>query len=335
MATIVRHGKRFESQDRSDPLNHVSIGVLYGGPSAEREVSIQSGEAVATALIDAGRTVHRVVLDGSFDVKIAQSLDIDVAFLALHGEFGEDGRVQAILEEAGVPYTGSDPDSSSLAFDKLLAKRAYEENGICTPAWMCYEREEIEDLGGPDELDVSPPVVIKPATSGSSLGITIVRHLEQVAPAIEYAFNFSDSIVVERFVSGRELSVPVLGKEPLPVIELRVNAEFYDFAAKYQDESTQYICPADLPRELTNRVQAAALAAHMALGCRDLSRTDIILDEHGMPWVLETNTLPGMTSHSLVPKSADTVGTSFVALCEYLLMCALERKSQGGHRRVA
>jgi D-alanine-D-alanine ligase len=255
-----------------------------------------------------------------------------VAFLALHGDFGEDGRVQAILDEAGIPYTGSAPDASSVAYDKVLAKRAYECEGICTPAWMCYEREQIEELGGPGELDLAPPVVVKPACSGSSLGVTIVRHVAQAVQAIQHALEYSDSVMIERFVAGRELSVPVLGEEPLPVIELRVSSEFYDFRAKYRDESTQYLCPADLPRDLTSRVQAAALSAHLAIGCRDLSRTDIILDSHGTPWVLETNSLPGMTSHSLVPKSAATVGTGFRALCEFLILSALRRS---GERRAA
>ncbi len=325
MATIVRHGEKFEHMDRSDPLNNLNIGVLYGGPSSERAVSIQSGEAVAKALAAKGRTVTRVLLDGTFDEKIARSLNIDVAFLALHGQFGEDGHTQLLLEKAGIPYTGSGPDASSNAFDKLLAKQIYERAGICTPAWMCYDREQIEAMGGPEALDLAPPVVVKPVSGGSSLGVTIVHSFEQAAGAITEALKFDDTIIVERFIAGRELSVPILGEEPLPVVELKVAGLFYDYHAKYEDERTQILCPAPLTREETTRVQAAALAAHRALECRDLSRTDFLLDAQGMPWALETNTIPGLTSHSQLPRAAETVGTSFVELCEYLIMVALGR----------
>lgn len=325
MATIVRHGKRFHSPDRSDPLNHVAIGVLYGGPSAEREVSLQSGEAVAKALTAAGRSVQRIILDGSFTAKIARSLEIDVAFLALHGEFGEDGQIQYILEEAGLPYTGSAADASSMAFDKVLAKRAFERNGILTPAWMAFDRSELVRLGGPGNLDLAPPLVVKPAAGGSSLGVTVVRSQDAVAPAVEQAFRFGETVLIERFAPGRELTVAVLGDEPLPVIELRVPGEFYDYTAKYVSDETRYTCPAELPREVTARVQATALAAHRGLGCRDVSRTDVILDERGLAWVLEVNTLPGLTSHSLLPKAAEATGTSFLALCEFLVLSALAR----------
>ncbi|MBE7465874.1 MAG: D-alanine--D-alanine ligase [Planctomycetes bacterium] len=327
MATIVRHGKRFQSRDESDPLNHVNIGVLYGGPSAERDVSMESGDAVATALEKAGRNVQRVILDGSFDAKMARGLGIDVAFLGLHGEFGEDGRIQLILEEAGIPYTGSGPDASAQAFDKLLSKRCYEAHGLLTPAWMSFERDELESMGARALHDIAPPVVVKPAACGSSLGVTIVRHPDQLNAALQKALEYGESVMVERFIQGRELTVAVLGDDPLPPAELRIKREFYDYAAKYQDDATEIICPAELPREVTARAQASALAAHRALGCRDVSRTDMILDAHGLFWVLETNTLPGLTSHSLLPRAAHECGTSFLGLAEYLLLKALARRA--------
>jgi D-alanine-D-alanine ligase len=249
---------RFVLQTQNDPLRHLSIGVLYGGPSAEREISLQSGEAVAQALTAAGRDVHRVILDASFNVAIARSLEIDVAFLALHGEFGEDGRLQMILEEADIPYIGSGPDASALAFDKILAKRALEDHGILTPAWMGYERADIEALGGAEALDLVPPVVIKPATSGSSLGVSIVRRMDQVPSAVAKAFHFGDSLIVERYVNGRELTVAILGDEPLPVIEMQAPGEFFDYHAKYEDEQTREICPAELAPAVTARAQATA-----------------------------------------------------------------------------
>lgn len=325
MATIVRYGRQFGRLDESDPLNRMTIGVLYGGPSAERDVSIQSGEAVAKTLAAAGRTVHRVILDETFDVQMAQSLGIDIAFLALHGTFGEDGRVQHILERAGIPYTGSGPDASSTAFDKVLAKRVLEKNGLRTPAWMSFERDEIESMGALDALDLTPPLVVKPASCGSSLGVTVVRSACEIEGAFARALDFGDTVLAERFIAGRELSVPVLGDEPLPVIELRVRNGFYDYNAKYVSEETGIVCPAELPAELTARAQATALATHLAFGCSDVSRTDLILDANGFPWVLEINTLPGMTSHSLLPKAADAVGTDFLALCEFLILRAASR----------
>lgn len=318
------HSARFEQLHRNDPLKHLNIGVLYGGPSAEREVSLQSGETVAQALTACGREVHRVILDETFTVAIARDLEIDVAFLALHGEFGEDGRVQLILNAADIPYTGSGPDASALAFDKVLAKEALEKNGILTPAWMSYDRAEIAKLGGPEALDIAPPVVIKPASSGSSLGVTIVRNAEMAPTAVLRALRFSETIIVERFIQGRELTVGILGDEPLPIVELNVAGEFFDYQAKYEDDRTRYVCPAELPSTETNRAQATALACHRALGCRDVSRVDMIMDEAGLFWVLEANTLPGMTSHSLLPKAASAAGLNYSGLCEYLLCRALE-----------
>jgi D-alanine-D-alanine ligase len=309
----------------NDMLKGLAIGVLYGGPSSEREVSIQSGENVAYALSKAGHDVHQVLLDGSFTANDARSLGIDVAFLALHGEFGEDGRIQAILEEADIPYTGSGVDASSTAFDKVLAKRAYENHNVRTPAWMSLDVCELERAGGFNGLCLLPPMVVKPALGGSSQGITIVRDEASVTPAINKAFEFADSILVERYVRGRELTVGVIGDQALPVTELKPAGEFFDYDSKYTDNGTHKECPAQLNDILSACVQALALAAHKALGCRDVSRTDIILGEDGLPWVLETNTIPGMTSHSLLPMAAEAAGMSYTELCEKLLRMALAR----------
>ena len=325
MAAQFTHDRLQDAHGQADRLDRLSIGVLYGFPSAEQEISLQSGDAVAKALTASGRDVHRVLLDDSFNVALARSLELDVAFLALHGEFGEDGRVQVILDQAGIPYSGSCADASSLAFDKVLAKRAFERHGILSPAWMSFERDELAALGNPAALDLSPPLVVKPAASGSSLGVTIVRQVEQVAAAIEHAFEFGESVLIERFIAGRELTVGILGDDPLPVAELSVGGEFYDYQAKYVDQGTRVLCPADLPPETTARVQATALATHRGLGCRDLSRTDLILDAAGIAWVLEVNTLPGLTAHSILPKAAAAAGIDFTSLCEMLLLKSLER----------
>lgn len=308
-----------------EQLKGLAIGVLYGGPSAEREVSLESGENVARALAEAGHDVHRVVLDGSFTARDAQALGIDIAFLALHGEFGEDGRIQEILESADIPYTGSGVDASSTAFDKILAKRAFERANVRTPAWMSLDVSEMDRQGATTGMYLVPPVVVKPATGGSSLGISIVRREEQVQPALTKASEYSDSVLVERYIPGRELTVGILGETPLPVAELKVAGEFYDYQAKYHDERTRIVCPAELEPAVAEKVQRVALAAYKALGCRDVSRTDVILDAAGLTWVLEVNTLPGLTLHSLLPRAALAAGTSFGELCEELLCLALKR----------
>lgn len=313
-----------DRKDR-DLLKGLALGVLYGGPSAEREVSLDSGENVAKALSAAGHDVQRVVLDGSFSSKDAQALGIDIAFLALHGEFGEDGRIQEILETAAIPYTGSGVDSSSMAYDKVLAKRAFERANVRTPAWMCFDITETDRQGAATGLYLAPPVVVKPATGGSSLGVSIVRAEQQVQPALTKASEYSDCVLVERYIPGRELTVGILGETPLPPAELQLAGEFYDYNAKYNDDRTRIVCPAKLEPAAAESVRALALAAHRALGCRDVSRTDMILDAVGTPWVLEVNTLPGMTSHSLLPRAAAAAGFSFVELCEALLCMALRR----------
>ena len=311
--------------NNSDLLKGLAIGVLYGGPSSEREVSIESGDNVAAALAKAGHDVHRVLLDGSFTARDARSLGIDVAFLALHGEFGEDGVIQGILEEADIPYTGSGVDASSTAFDKILAKRAFEKFNLRTPAWMSLDVNELEKAGGFNSLCLIPPMVVKPATGGSSLGVTIVRDESQITPAITKAFEYADSILVERYIKGREVTVGVLGDTALPVAELKVAGEFFDYQSKYTNNGTQTVCPAELNEILAACVQSLGLAAHRALGCRDYSRTDIMIGEDGLPWVLEVNTLPGMTSHSLLPRAAQAAGKSYTELCEEMLRMAVAR----------
>jgi len=209
----------------------------------------------------------------------------------------------------------------------MLAKRAFERSNVLTPAWMCVDVVELEKNGGA-EMDLVPPLVVKPATGGSSLGVTIVRDESQITPAIIKASEYGESILIERYIKGRELTVGILGGETLPIVELKVETEFYDYNAKYRDDRTQLVCPTDLAPDVARKISALALAAHTALGCRDLSRTDIILDEYGLAWVLEVNTLPGLTSHSLLPRAAAAAGRNFTQLCEELLRWALLRTMQ-------
>lgn len=301
------------------------VGVLCGGPSAEREVSFRSAAAVVEALTRNGFDARQIVMEDNFDAQTARAAEVDVFFPVAHGEFGEDGRLQLVLEKAGVPYIGSEPDASAAAFDKVLSKRIFEQEGVLTPAWMYVEREEAETNGGLEAFDFVPPVVIKPARGGSSLGVSIVRRVEEVEAAAEKAFALDDGIIVERYVAGRELTVAVLGEKTLPPVELRVPGEFYDYGAKYADNRTEYHCPAEVSPETAEKLRETALNAHRVLGCRDLSRTDIVMDARGLLWVLEVNTLPGMTSHSLLPKAAAASGLDFPALCSKMLKFALQR----------
>ncbi|MCX7804217.1 MAG: D-alanine--D-alanine ligase [Planctomycetota bacterium] len=318
------------------------VGVLYGGPSAEREVSLASGDAVASALARAGFDVRRLEMRDEDVGGLVGGSGADVAFLALHGEFGEDGQVQAILERIGIPYTGSPPAASANAMDKHAAKRLFVAAGIPTPPWILADRpraaREVLESG------FVPPLVVKPVGAGSSIGVTIVRRAEDLEPAIGKALEVSRPALIETFIAGREFTVGVLDDErgcpqALPPIELVVSRDFYDYTAKYSDEGgTRYICPADTGEEITERLQATALAAHRVLGCRHMSRTDIRMDRSGGLWVLEVNTIPGFTSHSLLPKAAMAAGITFEELCARLVRLALAaagaRKRKVGGRRV-
>ncbi len=305
-----------------DLLDGLRIGVLCGGPSNEREVSLASGEAVASALAGAGREVVRGVLDeGSASELDALLSRADVFFVALHGKFGEDGTLQALLEERGAVYTGSGPESSRVCFDKITARRVFAENGIPHPRGRVLRRgEEIAE-----EVARMLPCVVKPAASGSSIGVSIIREASELPRALERAFAEDDRVLAEEYVAGRELTVGFLGERVLPIIELRPAREFYDYDAKYADEATGYICPAALPERTAGEVASLAERAFRALDCRDLGRIDLILGKDERPSFLEMNTIPGFTSHSLVPKAAAAAGIGFGELCAEVLRSALVR----------
>jgi D-alanine-D-alanine ligase len=306
------------------------VAVVYGGPGEEREVSLESGVAVAGALEGEGFTVSRVVIDGALDGQLEEiERSSDVVFLALHGRYGEDGTAQSLLESAGIPYTGSGPDASRAAMEKPEAKRLFQDAGLRTPKYQVVEdtraRESRAKLLA-HGLDV--PLVVKPAASGSSVGVTIVRDAEALGCALEKALAYGPRVVVEEFIAGREVSVAVLEHETLPPCELVTSREFYDYAAKYEDDATQVVCPAELDAEATRRTSEAALRAFDALGCRDFGRTDVILGTDGLPWVLEVNTIPGFTSHSLVPRAARAAGVEFGRLCARIVRLAAHRAGQ-------
>ena len=304
-----------------------SIGVLYGGFSNEREISLLSGEAVAAALSGAGHPVRRIDVDKSFGHEGLDALGgVGLVFIVLHGEFGEDGQVQEILERWGIPYTGSGPQASRLAMDKVAAKKIFVREGVSTPRWEVSPRK-----AKPKELvaRLGLPLVVKPSASGSSIGVTIVQKVGDLPAALAEAGRHQGVPLVEEFIAGRELTVGILGDAALPAIELRPKARFYDYRAKYADDAgTEYLCPAPVSPEETAAAQALALAAHRALGCRDFSRVDLRLSPAGKLFVLEVNTIPGFTGHSLLPKAAAQVGISFAALAERIAEMALADESR-------
>jgi D-alanine-D-alanine ligase len=322
---------------RSRKRGNPSVAVFCGGISSEREVSLKSGEAVAAALGRAGFTVRRLEINDEDVESVIRRENPDVAFLALHGAFGEDGQIQAILERLGLPYTGSNPGASSNAMDKHAAKRLFVSAGIPTPPWILADRPRAAREAMAEGF--APPVVVKPIGAGSSVGVKIVRKAEELEPAIEEALRVSPPAMIETFIEGREFTVGILDDEdgtprPLPPVELIVSREFYDYTAKYSDEGgTRYVCPAEVSPETTMRLKETALAAHMALGCRHMSRTDIRMDRAGNLWVLEVNTIPGFTDHSLLPKAAMAAGISFEELCARLVRLALASGSRADRFR--
>lgn len=302
-----------------------TIGVILGGPSEEREISIRTGRAIANALRLKGYAVTEIGEEGNIEDKILTS-GIDVAFIALHGRYGEDGTIQKFFENEGIPYTGSDPVASYNALDKFVSKTIFEKNNINTPEYIAVNSGE-SDIFDQMESMFSFPVVVKPADSGSSMGLSIVSKSGDLKRALDTASGYNSRIIIEKYIPGKELTVGILDQAPLPVIEIVPAGGFYSYDAKYTKGKTEYIVPADLPADIHKAVQMLALRAHQVLGCRDLSRVDIRLDPEGVPWVLEVNTIPGFTETSLLPKAAKAVGISFGDLCERILFLAWDRKA--------
>lgn len=299
------------------------VGVLLGGPSSERDVSIRSGKAIAKALRERGYTVAEIGETGSIEEGILTS-GIDAAFIALHGRYGEDGTVQKFLEDSGIPYTGSGPSASRLAIDKHSAKLKFLENNINTPDYVLIEKGTSHDkLIKKIKNRLSLPVVVKPAEEGSSIGLSIVKEEKDLENAFEQAFAYSDKVIVEQYIPGEELTVGILEESPLAVVQIVPKKGYYSYEAKYTGGMTDYIVPAKINPEAYKHVQLLGLSAHNALGCKNLSRVDVRLDLDGKPWVLEVNTIPGFTETSLLPKAAKAVGIEFSELCERILELAV------------
>jgi D-alanine-D-alanine ligase len=314
------------------------IGVLLGGLSSEREVSLGTGEAVVAALRQRGHQVVPIYVDRDVDVAVRQE-QIEVAFIALHGRWGEDGCIQGLLEMMGIPYTGSDVLASALAMHKVKAKELFRLHNLATPAY--YTLSAPAPPGSDDDLDAIHgdfgfPCVVKPAREGSSVGVTICRSARELGPAIERARCFDDEILVERYVAGKEVSVAILEDRALGAIEIAPCDGFYDYAHKYTHGATDYFIPPRVSPERYRGILTQALRAHMALGCRGATRVDLMASDSGNELILEVNTLPGFTPTSLVPKIAEAAGISFGELCEMILSGASLATRRGrGERRIA
>ncbi len=308
--------------------NFGRIGILAGGPSNERDISLRSGKAVFKALSDEALDV--IFLDVYDDIcDIIKKNKIDVAFIALHGRFGEDGTVQKMLEMAGIPYTGSGVKASMLALDKIASKEVFMKAGIAVPGYAVCEK------GSPVACDMYRlgwPVVVKPQFEGSSIGLSIVKDKASLGPALDKAFTYGDKVLLEEYVNGRELTVGILDDKPLPVVEIVTRNKVYDNEAKYKDPETRYLVPAPIEKSVYERAQDTGSRAHKALGCRFFSRVDMMTDNSGNVYVLEVNTIPGMTERSLLPKAAQATGISFGQLCLRMIEDAL---SECAGRRMA
>lgn len=302
------------------------VALLAGGTSGEREISLASGEGAKAALEEAGFSVTWIDPSLKDDLKKLIDEHFDVAFLCMHGKMGEDGTLQGMLELFGIPYTCSKVQASAIAMDKVKSKIMYELAGVPTAASISMSKGDRYNV---DEIvaKLGIPCVVKPATEGSALGVEIVEHEEDLAEAIERVFSIDTQILLEQFVAGTEITVAVLGNEEayaLPIIQIVPKGEFYDFESKYAPGGSQHICPAPLDEALAEKIKAYAVDAHHALGCSGVSRSDFIIDSDGTPWILETNTIPGMTATSLLPDAARAAGMSFPELCTALIEYALE-----------
>jgi len=292
-------------------VKEMKVAVLMGGPGSERDVSLASGEAVLKALQNEGVDAVKVdVTEYAIDLPEGTGLAVNV----IHGTFGEDGQLQKILEEQGVPYTGAGAASSELAFDKVESKKVFVGAGVPTP--KC---EIVDCSNGVAYPKMDLPYVVKPPREGSSVGVHIVKTPEEAEAALKDASQYGDEVLVEQFVEGMELTVGVLDGEAFPIVHIAPRSGFYDMSNKYPwmtgEGGTDYYCPADLDAETTKVVQEAAIAAHQSLGVEVYSRVDVLLDAENQPFVLEANTIPGMTESSLLPKAAKQAGYPFGKLC--------------------
>jgi D-alanine-D-alanine ligase len=304
-------------------LTEMRIGVLMGGRSAEREVSLRSGNAVYTALKGLG--YDAVAIDT--DSEICEALrreKIKIAFIALHGGDGENGAVQGMLEVLGIPYTGSGVLASALAMDKEASKKIFLCHNIPVPPFVVLKAKSIDS----SHVDFLMPWVVKPATEGSSIGVSIIKDEREIKPAVEKAFSLGNRVIIEKYIEGKEVHIGILNDRVLGGVEVRPSLEFYSYEAKYHAGLTEYILPPEINGETYERAKETALSAHIALGCRGATRVDLRIDGEGNPYVLEVNTIPGMTETSLLPKIAGLAGLDFPALIEEMFRSVLDESKE-------
>ncbi len=304
------------------------IGVLMGGYSSEREISLKSGNAIIKALKEAGCDVHPIDITCRRENEIANLIKeakIDVAFIALHGCLGEDGTIQTILENLSIPYSGSGVKASQLAINKITTQAILKQKGIpIAENLILRNTDEI----GPNQIleKLKLPVVVKPACEGSSIGVTVVFEKENLALALQNAFRYGKEVLIERYIKGREFTVGIFDGKALPIVEVVPKNQVFDFSAKYTLGMTKYIVPAQIAAAVAQNMQTIGLQAHQALGCRHFSRIDMMLEDETKPYVLEVNTIPGFTATSLLPKAAQAVGIDFTQLCLQMIRLAYGQK---------
>ena len=299
-----------------------------GGLSREREISLKTGKAILKALVEKGYATIPIDVGSDIAEKLVRE-KIEFAFLALHGRFGEDGTIQGMLELMKIPYTGSGVLASALAMDKIMSKRFFLCEKIPTPRFETFRREEIKKNQS-EEISLPLPVVVKPSREGSTIGVSIVRKEEDLSPALREAERYDAEILIEEFMRGKEITVGILEDIPLPIIEIVPKSGFYDYRSKYTKGETQYILPARVGREKYLYAQEISLKAFKALGCSGVARVDLMTDEDENPFVIDVNTMPGMTETSLLPQAAHYAGISFEDLVERILLGASLKMESGG-----
>jgi D-alanine-D-alanine ligase len=303
-------------------VKNKKIGVLMGGLSSERQVSLATGNAILKALQEKGYDAVGIDVTREIGETVRRS-GIEIAFNGLHGKFGEDGAIQGLLEIIGIPYTGSGILASAVGMNKILSKLIFKAHGLLVGPYMVLDAEKREELNAVPSI-IAYPLVVKPSSEGSSVGVSLVYTDEELAPAAELAFKYDREILIEKYITGREVQVGVLGNRALGAIEIVPKNVFYDYEAKYKEGMSEHFFPARIEESVYRSLLEAGLSAHRALGCRGYSRVDFIIDPNGSPYILEVNTLPGMTATSLLPDIARGVGISFADLVEEILKLAIE-----------
>ncbi|WP_417387994.1 D-alanine--D-alanine ligase [Gimesia sp.] len=312
------------TDSQTNPSSTLNIVVLSGGESAECEISLKSGETVARALSSRGHQV-RIIDPSLVDLESFDWTGCDVVFIALHGTYGEDGTIQSTLDRLGIPYSGCDAATSKLAFSKSASKERFIQHNVNTPSYVLIH--ESDDAGRIEQhaRSMGYPLVVKPDAQGSSLGVTIVKTPEELPQALARCFHYDSFGILESAIKGTEWTVTVVDDQVLPLIQIQTPHEFFDYEAKYIEDSTQYLFEFDLPTNVIQTILKTGANACTALGTTGIVRVDLLVDRFQQPWVLEVNTIPGFTDHSLVPKAAAKAGIDFGELCEQALVNCLKK----------